>query len=71
MTIRTLIILGTVALATMVLADDYVDDVYYWPSAVNTTIQTGQPSSARSVRTLPDTIIEQPADTVVRITIRR
>lgn len=71
MTIRTLIILGTVALATMVLADDYVDDVYYWPSATQTTIRTGSQTAARPTRTLPDTIIEQPADTVVRITIRR
>lgn len=67
------IVLFSLLLTPVVLADEYVDDVYYWPySALTTTKTQAQTTPQTSTQTLrADTIWEQPSDTVVRMTIRR
>lgn len=69
-----LILLSVMLLSPMVMADDYVDDVYFWRSVTETKKLSVTETKTRSVtetKAVADTIWEQPADTVVRMTIRR
>lgn len=72
-----LMLLGLPAMLGM--ADNYIDDVYYWPYSKSVSRPQNAAVSQPEVRSnsavqqvpQPDTVWIQPADTVVKLIIRK
>lgn len=71
---RKLLILYLLLLPPMLIADDYVDDAYYWPSsrmeAEYVPLESEYVSHAHTVQQ-PDTTYTQPNDSTFVIRIHR